>query len=741
MGDLLYGASAKDLARRRGRISGEARLIRGFRDELARQDTLAELSAFSGRWSTKPLPAFCLNELLKAFMNKAKSGDSSAWRAAAGFWETAVRRRPEYRSDEIGRELYIVALNKSGRVADSIVEAKRYIHDLTGRSARVDTSRIRPGRSPLNGEVLAGIGKAFYLIYQKAQKGEPIPGRLKRLVEKELGLKGDRGRNLDHARAALGISTRYYEAGFVTDFEYYPGIVSVYNNYERGNVQRADQLAPLVWAATQRAGGREAKDYWCLATQVELSLIMDRRRDFADLFPRMLRRANVGWELSSTVDKMKMLVTLRERKGQDTGAMRFAIATLGERIKTLDANERRIEAAKGRGAAALAAEREAQSSGSKSWLAATSQEVARRFGVAPASASAAQRRRERITSRILESTGDFRSMTASHAIGGNVIYGGQIPDTTLSRQSVRVVRQLLARWKLDRVTDFATWNRRVDAKLNRIFCLQKRGSRRRPMEDLHSPEHGVLDGYDRKRFGLAATGELGDSRTDLLAIMALGVGDCRPTAFAKQLLFDVWRRDHTNSLMRRAFDAAVSGDGKKRDAALDRVARTDRKQLRVMTVQIDAPLRMKEMYSWITDARGRPRRDPRGRYNPAENHTFNVLVELDDRGLVKDTLRAADAFYRELYPLAGARLKASDILRRGGFRGGQMGVRDESGRRIPFQLRPTEYSGSLFKPFEVGSSDFRYAGHAVAPAVLGTMLEGRRRNNNLAREISEVEDR
>jgi hypothetical protein len=333
-------------------------------------------------------------------------------------------------------------------------------------------------------------------------------------------------------------------------------------------------------------------------------------------------------------------------------------------------------------------------------------------------------------------------MTASHAIGGNVMYHGQIPDAVLSRNSVRVVRKLLKEWKLDRVTDYSTWNRRVNAKLNEIFGLQKRGSSRRPMEDLNSLEHKILDRYDKKRFGLAATDKLGDSRTDLLAIMALGLGDCRPTAWTKQLLFDVWRRDNANKLMRQAFDSATKGDGKKADSALRRVARMDRKQLRVMTARIDAPMKKKnrnELYEWITDAKGRPVRDPKGRYNPIENHTFNVLVELDKNGLIKDTLRTADAFYQKLYPLGNARLRSSDILRGGGFRGGKMGITDSKGKGILFHLKPLDYSKNLLKPFDVGSTDFRYAGQLTAPAVLSTMLKGRTRNKNLAKGIADIE--
>lgn len=60
----------------------------------------------------QPLPAICRNEMMKAIMSQATGKDKTAWEAAANFWEKTVAGNPNYKSDEFGREYYIVCLNK-----------------------------------------------------------------------------------------------------------------------------------------------------------------------------------------------------------------------------------------------------------------------------------------------------------------------------------------------------------------------------------------------------------------------------------------------------------------------------------------------------------------------------------------------------------------------------------------------------------------------------------------------------
>ncbi len=737
LGDLIYGAHAEQLKLRSDDVKAAAAQVKQFRGELVGATTLEAVLDVARTWRDQPLPAQCRNELMKAMMNLASGKDIKPFEAAVQWYRDSTARHPTHAADEIGREFFIVCLNKAGRLEESILEARNYIASVTQGEFNPSTALTHPAPE-VNGEVLAGLGKAFKLVEESIRKGTPLSPTLKSAIETELGYQ-DASKvpaGLDYAKAALEVSTRYYEAGFAQDFEYYPGIVSVYNNYEKGDPERAERLAPMVWQSCERAGGKEAGDYWCLSTQTELSLILNKNADLLELLPKMLSRADVGWMLSSTVSKMSTLCAARDRAGNDTRALHHVIDALNARIEALDAHAQ-AKKAPGVDAKALDA---AFAKSTTAWIDQTTSELRRTLGVKPAdeaqdpvAAAAAA-----TTKKVLNSTADFRALTLSHAVGGNVAYGGQIPDMTITRHSVRVVRELLAAWGLDKVDNVEAFNKLVNGKINVLLGLQDENGRR-PLEDLHSAEHHVLDAYDKNRFQLAATDVSGDSRTDLLAILALGIGDCRPTAYSKQLFFDVWQHDAVAKKLGAALQASTKGDTKAHQANLDEADRLQRTMLRTVTVLIEAPIQMNKMYDWATDGEGRPLRDAEGKYQQVENHTFNILVELDEQGHVKDNVRAADAFYQQLYPLDGLPLPASALADGGAWNNDKMGVIGSDGKDLPFRMTPTRYSGSLLKAFDVGSCDFRYCGQTVAPPSVASIANEHGRLHGLAQDIAALE--
>jgi hypothetical protein len=733
LGDLIYGADAQGIRDRAAEIKTAATNVKQFRTDLGNATTLDALMDVAKSWRDTTLPTQCRNELMKAIMNQASGKDTKPFQVAAEWYQESTKRHPTHAADEIGRELFIVCLNKAGRVEDSIREAKRHVNAVASEHVfRPLASGARPGPE-VNGEVLAGLGKAFKLIEEGLRKGTPLSDFMRAQINEELGVTANSTAPLDYAKAALDISTAYYEAGFRQDFEYYPGIVSVYNNYEKGDAARAEGLAPMVWQACERAGGKEASDYWCLSTQTELSLILNKNSDLLELLPRMLARADVSWMLSSSVAKMTTLCAARDAAGQDTRALHHVIDALSERIKQLD-DHGAAKKAPGADAKALDA---AFKKDTKAWIDQTVDALRAKLGARPAGdgVSAEDAKKAEITTKVLTSTADFRAMTSSHAVGGNVAYGGQIPDLTITRHSVRVVRELLQSWGLDKVTDFATFNNVANDKLNQILGLQD-ASGRRPLEDLHSAEHKVLDGYDKNRFPLAFTEVSGDSRTDLLAILALGIGDCRPTAYAKQLLFDVWQHDAVNQKMGAALAASTAGDDAGYRRNLADADRLQRVLLRTVTVLIEAPIQMEQMYHWKTDAEGRPLRDRNGEYQKVENHTFNILVELDEKGHVKEEVRAVDAFYQQLYPLDTLQLSASGLVNGGVWQHDTMGTKADDGKDLPFRMTPTQYSGALLKAFDVGSCDFRFCGQTIAPPTVASITKERPRLHGLAEQIA-----
>jgi hypothetical protein len=350
--------------------------------------------------------------------------------------------------------------------------------------------------------------------------------------------------------------------------------------------------------------------------------------------------------------------------------------------------------------------------------------------------------REKITDAVLKNSGSLRELTTSHAvggqivIGGNVAYGGQIPDITLTRTTVRLASGMLKKWNLHTTTDFETFNRAIDEKLDDHLRLQTADGHR-PLEDLHSDEHKVMDKFDRNKVRVGRVTKADDSRTDLMALFALQTGDCRPTGYLKQLFFDVWQQDHVRNLMSEAYSAGLKGDLHGRDKALSKADELQRSELRTMSARISAPIKMKELYEHVKDPKtGRPVRD--ATHNDVEDHTFTVLVQYNKDGTIKDDVIAADAFYKKLYPLAGQKLSAKQFMSEQGIQGGHMGVKDSDGKLVPFTMKPTRYSGSLLKEFNVGSTDFRFGGQVVAPPTLGHLINGRKQTAKLAEGIANL---
>jgi tetratricopeptide (TPR) repeat protein len=707
-GDFFLAHSASTFVRRSPQIRRRNRMIKRTRDRIGRAKSVAELDRIAKQTRGQNLPALVRNELIKAYMDMASKKDPTPWARIADYWEAAARAYPDYKKEEIGREFYLVALNKQGLVDKSIAESERYIADLAGidrkqlRGLNIRTVRNHRGR--LNGEVLAALGKAYKL-------------------------KGD-----------LKESTRYYETGFAVDFEYYPGINAVYNNYSLGNIARAEALAPLVWTACEQAGGLESNDYWNLATQVELALIMGKFDALAKRLPKMLTQATQSWEISSTVSNMRDLSSQRKSRGEDTRALDFVVDKLGQRVKALDRYQDALKEASVEGNAAVEKVKATHQADSKTALALTVQTM----GSAGIHASSVVETREtrwrrRATDRLLKNSGDFRTATMSHAVGGNVAYGGQIPDAVITRQTVRNARQVLKSWGLTKVEDFEAFKRVVDAKIGDLFDLVGPDGAM-PLEDLHGPAHVVLDNFAKNRFKIALSKELGDSRTDLLVTLLLGIGDCRPTNHIPQLLFDVWQRDNVNRHLEGAMDAGIRGDSATQGKGLARARYLQRTRLLTVSGMIKAPIQMAKLYSPIVDPKtGRLVRSQGKRYHDVENHTFNIVAKFDDNGLLeRDGVRFADAFYRKRYPLAEGLIQLSELQKDRGFYSGVMGISAADGKRIPFRIQFSPYSGTLLKKFSVGSTEALFAGQVVGPLPLNKLGLPNSTLKRLARQIADV---
>lgn len=130
-----------------------------------------------------------------------------------------------------------------------------------------------------------------------------------------------------------------YTRGFLAEpMDYYPGINAITLLLEKGDeeaIKEAERLEPLVAFAAARQGGTDAKDYWTVATAMELACV---RRDYPlamRCLPNAGVLANEFWMLETTADNLDLIA--RRRAGESgveaVADMANALRTRAQRLK------------------------------------------------------------------------------------------------------------------------------------------------------------------------------------------------------------------------------------------------------------------------------------------------------------------------------------------------------------------------------------------------------------------------
>lgn len=745
---------------------------RAFQEEWkAAEQDLDQLRAMEARWSRRPLTAEQRTHLLRSFMNHGAFGD------AVDFYERSVTTEPAFARYESPREDFIVALNKTGQSSRAIREAQTYLAERgypseadngdklqlalnarllggLGKSFKsihqqaeelidrclIDSPVIRltetltgqPLDESQQRQVLSSARDCLQgeaTVYELAERIEAATGAMMTAVVPMAALKTtvkelERSLTRDHridpdlvavteetsgrsigtdllklSRVSDQLSHQYFRAGFEVDFEYYAGLETVYDRLLAGDEAGAQRLADVVDFSCDREDTRE---YFGLATRMELALIRGHWDRAVSLLPEVADAAEVGWNLKSTLSNLKKLSHHCLDQGRDTAMIDFVRASLEARLGA------------GVGPHSTWTEQATHDLREQGWSLAAglprhpddpSPNPCRLDGTAPVT--------HLTTGKLLHKTFHFKSVN-SKMVGGNFSFGGALPDITVNQTDILTARGLLRMMDLEKTDDFTTWNQRVDELLQERFGLEdERG--RRPLEDLDSPEHKKLDEFRESLLELTAASRSGSSRTNLMLELFLGHGDCRQVAYSKQLLYDVWKRDRQNQHLKSALRAVEDGHHRSAERSLAAARALERQQLATVSVTIEAPIALRngEKYKLEKDEHGHPVPGP---WQPIEDHTFNVLMEFDDQGTLKpDGLRAKDAFYRNLYPLADQPLDPVQAIGPTGLDAGFMGPPDAQGGRIPFKLRFTGYSGTTPQPNHGESGQTLLGGTPVTP--------------------------
>src|SRR5215475_3871146 len=106
------------------------------------------------------------------------------------------------------------------------------------------------------------------------------------------------------APAALDDAIEAYTKGFEADpRDYYPGVNAITLLIQKGDasaLKEAERLLPLVSFAVARRGGANSKDYWDLATVLELACVGNDWNAAARVLPRTLAAARESWMPQTT---------------------------------------------------------------------------------------------------------------------------------------------------------------------------------------------------------------------------------------------------------------------------------------------------------------------------------------------------------------------------------------------------------------------------------------------------------
>lgn len=851
LADLFYAESLSELLDKVPSQRAYAHQVSTFKAEFADAKANGSVAALAERWAELELPSRFRNQLISALTAGATKKDSAPWLAAIKFWQRSAEKFPAYAEEAIGRELFVVCHNKAAEaafargdqaagfplLAEGVRQAKAYLTQLAGGDASSTfelLNRHHDDHATLNGEVLAGIGKAFLLISREAKKGALSP-ELRRLLDAEIRARGPAPTNREEARDALELSYRYYQAAYDTDFHYYPGINAVYRLRERGENEEADKLAKLVALSCKQAGGRESSDYWALTTQVELALINRDNHELAALLPLMLGQADEAWKIDSTLINLRSVVLAPRVGSEDTRVLELVCDALQHRVdwlslpgglrsaaKSLQADPPDVKAALeqlkgleqvlkslaggqalppggavsnavsgalqqltgGAGpaefagivrsleeASTLQARHNDAKDPKREWISRLSIAAAE-LGAVPegslkvADLKLAQQFREDLnaisppekrgdpsvfdqlkalypkwkdklpeakavllTRAWLTISDNMQKLTTGSAIPGNVQFGGLIPDTTITRKSMQLLNAILEARGLAHDSDRQRVYDGVHTLVEDLYGLVDPKTGRRKYEDMEGHDHHILEARERNKYEFAQIHASGENQSDIAVGWALRSGDCRPTNQTLGMACALNRQNVFRDLMKRASHS---------EEALGEARAWLSKQVRLANFVYSAPIEMEQKYKWKKGAGGLPIRSDRVQDVEDHHKGFELTMAHNDLLDLQAPIVVLDAFYNELYPNKYATYKAEQIFDEHGVFGGEMGITDDRGKKIPFWARPTGYSGQAFKEDGGGADEVLCCGFVVESLTAAGVLGQPERLLGLASDLADL---
>lgn len=470
----------------------------------------------------------------------------------------------------------------------------------------------------------------------------------------------------------LKSSATFYEKGFTKYGEYSNGINAATKYLELDDIEKAKNIAKLVYLTTLKENHNETSEFWCASARLQASCIASPNSSLVERSLNHLLNMKVEkWHLDSTIESLKKIQDKINSPKIDDVIEKLSLKAKGEKV--------------------IAPKREYN---------------------------------DKFTQSIYANSYSYCGLASifegSNSIGGNTKFGGQLPDHSVSRKDFEffdkvlttpiqklfpstIARQLFGDkvdtlTSLNKVTDinefmditdkFIRYHFGTDNFLNTGFKLETNVEN--PDNAYNTSVHSLLSLASKKGEKSA------DTRTNVSAMFALGLGDCRHHAQVKQIMFDRWRDNQINLILKEMRENGITHDltNKYHD-----ILRTE---LRTIDVCVQMPIALNGTYNAVKTNDGKFVYSQENSNKTYEEHTLNILVTRDKKGQLED-LTLADAFYQNVYDFSRHHIdtkKDITIDENGKFHilaGTMSGSKVDNGKDIPIMITPTGYAGKRDK--------------------------------------------
>ena len=484
------------------------------------------------------------------------------------------------------------------------------------------------------------------------------------------------GKNLIRmmGKQSLAQARDVFEQGFAVTQSPALGMRAVRTNFYLGDNVRAKETAKIVYLAALRDGAEESKDFYTVSTALQCACVAGESKDVID---HLCGRLALSLKYSCQKDEFERNIAKIQNAGLNPDGVRQIQSHIAEWNENIQP--------------------EALNGGIVVWD--EKMKDVRTFGDDP--------KLDALISHSYNYRGCGSDFGGASRVGGNMAFGGQLPDHTISRKDLELFTGLiektpeelgidcegiagaLPKRKLSDIKDPELFMRLADKFVRQTFTTDNFAGTGLHMEDnaLAKNKNGESVYDATVKAVIRSCGKRmekdddTDTRTNISAIFALGMGDCRHHAQVKQILFDMYQRKQMNDQIEKMYDRVRRGeridlhgeDAQKFYDVLDTEIRTADVQVRVPVLMKQTPETewrevveydcrhwksfvktdennkavMKDMpYSPDLDENGLYKIDRTGKLHNLEDHTLCWMLKKDRKGNLK-AFGLRDAFYQE----------------------------------------------------------------------------------------------